>query len=106
LLVHLGLPANREALALARKGFEEALRVDAASTDAKQGLLVVEIAQAHRDVALALAAELAAAAPATLKKVEDVLTAFPTLAEKLRAMGLQFSDGKLVPSGSAGAGAH
>jgi hypothetical protein len=96
LLIWLGLPANHEALVLARRAFEQALRTAPENLDAEQGLLVVEIAEGNRAAALDRAGRLAARSAASLQKVDDACKQSPPLREKLDTMGLQFRDGRLV----------
>ncbi len=100
LLIHLGLPANREPLVLARHAFEQALSIDATHAEAKQGLLAVELLDRHRDTALNLAAELQASAPDALRKLEEAAREMEPLRSALAALKLEFRDGRLEPAAS------
>jgi lysophospholipase L1-like esterase len=102
LLLHLGLPANREALRLARNGFDQALRVVPAHVEARQGRLAIDLLDGERDAALARAGELARDAPDALRKLEEVAREMEPLRAALARLGLEFRDGVLVQASAGG----
>jgi hypothetical protein len=96
LLIHLELPSARGTLDLARKAFDQALRIVPDHAEALQGLLAVELLSGRRDPALALEARLAAAAPDALRKLEEAASEMEPLRAALAGLGLRFEAGRLV----------
>jgi tetratricopeptide (TPR) repeat protein len=98
LLLHLQSPGSGEALRLARRGFETGLKLDVESKAAMTGLLVVELLDRHKELALFWQERLLARAPDALAAVESQVKSRPPLAEALRDLGLTFEHGRLVPA--------
>ena len=98
LLLHLQSPASGEALRLARRGFETGLKLDVESKAAMTGLLVVELLDRHKELALSWQERLLARSPDALAVVAAQVKSRPALAEALRDLGLAFEQGRLVPA--------
>ena len=98
LLLHLQSPASGEALRLSRRGFETGLKLDVESKAAMTGLLVVELLDRHKELALFWQEKLLARAPDALAAVEAQVKSRPPLSEALRDLGLTFEKGRLVPA--------
>jgi hypothetical protein len=98
LLLYLQSPAGGDALRLARQGFETGLKLDSDSAAATTGLLVVELLDRHRELALFWQDRLSKLAPGALARVEAQAKLQRPLADALRELGLAFQDGRLVPA--------